>query len=583
MAEMATTSNPNAKVPGVSPGGTPPGTVPNMGAGYKLPSVVVIDPDANPTYGQSKAINAQITGAGTGGTGTDVIVPSPVVQISSVGLAQTLGVAPGSYVPSGTTVTPATSQNSLVVAAPKASTVNTSTDNYYSFASNGKTVNVLSSQYDSWTPQQQFAYQQSQGLLPKGAQISFNADGSWGYTTPAGSSGNAAPASTVLAKYTDKDGNVNLAAALAGGVTADFLAQQGFTQPQISQAKNYNSVMTQLKPYASGSGYNIQQALADGKITVSQLQSVGFSSSVINQAETNNSIMRILNNPKNGIKTTDGYDIAKALANKNVTAADLQAVGFSAQVISQAETSNAIMAILNNPKNDLSDGKGGYYLAKALSSGKVTNADLLTAGFTQAQITAAMVPVKTIPTTNTSAKSAVTKVAGKTTASTTTAKSSVAKTVLSIVGNNLKPNYSQSELKSMYENFNPATAKDIESALIAVGNPDTYLGAKISAVGKLFTLLTSTNPVVKLKNGQYALLSKGEVDISDNPAAVAAETAESATDWDKVLDGVNEASQGARDQGINLGNMLMRTNEGITQMSPNGYLYFRFRSKSNKN
>ena len=244
----APSSNPNAKVPGASPGGTAPGTVPNMGAGYKPPSVVVIDPDANPYYGQSKAINAQITGAGTGGTGTDVIAPSPVVQISSVGLAQTLGVAPGSYVPSGTTVTPATGQNSLVVAAPKASTVNTSTDNYYSFASNGKTINVLSSQYDSWTPQQQFAYQQSQGLLPKGAQISFNADGSWGYTTPTGSKGNAAPASTVLAKYTDSNGNVNLAAALAGGVTADFLAQQGFTKQQITQAQEYNSVMTTLKP-----------------------------------------------------------------------------------------------------------------------------------------------------------------------------------------------------------------------------------------------------------------------------------------------------------------------------------------------
>ena len=130
-----------------------------------------------------------------------------------------------------------------------------------------------------------------------------------------------------------------MAAALAAGVRADFLAQQGFTQQQISQAQTYNSVMTQLKPYASGSGYDIQKALADGKITSSQLQSVGFSSSVINQAEINNSIMGILNNPKNGIKTADGYNLGVALANKNVTVADLQAVGFSAQVISQAETS----------------------------------------------------------------------------------------------------------------------------------------------------------------------------------------------------------------------------------------------------
>ena len=372
----------------------------------------VVNPDANPTYGLSKAINAQITGPGTGGTGTDVLAPSPVVQISSAGLAKTLGVAQGSYVPSGTTVTPATGQNSLVVAAPKASTVNTSTDNFYTFSGNGKTINVLSSQYNSWTPQQQFAYQQSQGLLPKGAQISFNSDGSWGYTTPSGSGGNAAPASTVLTKYTttnaDGSQSVNLAAALAAGVRADFLAQQGFTQQQISQAQTYNSVMTQLKPYASGSGYDIQKALADGKITSSQLQSVGFSSSVINQAEINNSIMGILNNPKNGIKTADGYNLGVALANKNVTVADLQAVGFSAQVISQAETSNAIMAILNNPKNGLTDGKDGYYLTKALASKAVTNADLLAAGFTQAQIDGTAAPAVT-----SSASSAKVAVSGR--------------------------------------------------------------------------------------------------------------------------------------------------------------------------
>ncbi len=54
------TSNPNAKVPGASPGNPSPGTVPNLGAGYKPPSAVVIDPDANPYYGQSKATNGEL-------------------------------------------------------------------------------------------------------------------------------------------------------------------------------------------------------------------------------------------------------------------------------------------------------------------------------------------------------------------------------------------------------------------------------------------------------------------------------------------------------------------------------------------
>ena len=389
------TSNPNAKVPGASPGNPSPGTVPNLGAGYKPPSAVVIDPDANPYYGQSKATNAQITGAGTGGTGTDVIAPSPVVQISSVGLAQTLGVTPGSYVPSGTTVTPATGQNSLVVAAPKASTVNTSTDNYYSFASNGKTINVLSSQYDSWTPQQQFAYQQSQGLLPKGAQISFNADGSWGYTTPTGSKGNAAQASTVLAKYTDSNGNVNLAAALlAGGVTADFLAQQGFTKQQITQAQEYNSVMTTLKPYTISAGTDLAAALASGKVTPQQLEDVGFSNdgpkSAIQQAEQYNALKAILNNPKNGIvDNKGGADLGKAIANGNLTTSDLIILGFNQQAVYAS-------AILVSNFGYSAKGYTTVQLQQVVSSGKITKADLISAGFDKTTVDSLSNPTSTV-------------------------------------------------------------------------------------------------------------------------------------------------------------------------------------------
>ena len=40
------------------------------------------DPDANPTYGESKAINEQITGPGTGGIGTDAMTDPDAVVLS---------------------------------------------------------------------------------------------------------------------------------------------------------------------------------------------------------------------------------------------------------------------------------------------------------------------------------------------------------------------------------------------------------------------------------------------------------------------------------------------------------------------
>ena len=54
----------------------------------------------------------------------------------------------------------------------------------------------------------------------------------------------------------------------------------------------------------------------------------------------------------------------------------------------QSQINAGIMAILNNPKNGLTDGKGNYDIAKALSQKNVTQADLLEAGFTQDEINA---------------------------------------------------------------------------------------------------------------------------------------------------------------------------------------------------
>jgi hypothetical protein len=438
-------------------------------------------------------------------------------------------------------------------------------------------ISVSKAAYDASTPAQQLAIQIQVGNIPKGATIPKSAivNGVWNgqYTVP-GNNTVQSSGPTPISKYTttnaDGSQSVNLAAALAGGVTADYLIQQGFTKQQITQAQEYNSVMTTLKPYTTSAGTNLAAALASGKVTPQQLEDVGFDNSAggaIQTAEKCNALQAILDNPKNNIKTSNGYQINVALANKNLSVSDLTALGFQQPAISQAQAYNVILNKLGLPATTTT-----INAADAINKGVTENQWLAAFPNGKAAYKTAMVPVKTIPTTGSSSKSAATKVVSKTAPLTKTSQSvSTAKAVLSVIGNNVtgKNPYTQAELKAMYQNYQKPTGKDIENALIAIGNPDTYLGAKISAVGKLFTLLTSTNPVVKLKNGTYALMQKEEVDVSDNPAAVAAETVESTTDWDKVLDSVNEASQGARDQGVNLGNMPMRTNEGITQISPN--------------
>ena len=254
------------------------------------PKLVQSDPDANPYYGQSKAINEQITGKGTGGTGTDANQGGAPAQILSKDLAQSMGVPTGTIVPSGTLVTPSTSPNmpttivtpavgkqpaitttvtksadgtitrttdsgQVTTITPDGKTTTTSASVFpTSFKPTGNTTTDLTSlvatgaslaaieiymtqnklgynnlpqdlrnsldklgyvqpqdgegfytfipqiagapttgvgapqpiqipisQYNSWTPQQQFTFQQSIGQVPKNATIKVNDDGTWEY------------------------------------------------------------------------------------------------------------------------------------------------------------------------------------------------------------------------------------------------------------------------------------------------------------------------------------------------------------------------------------------------------------------
>lgn len=270
-------------------------------------------------------------------------------------------------------------------------------DNYYQWGSNQVTV----AQYNSWTPAQQFTYLQSIGQL-KGASLVVNNDGTWGYTSPNAS--NASNTPTVLDKYTNSDGTVNLSAALAGGVTASWLVQNGFQQSDIQKAQAYNIVNSVLKPNNNGT-YNandIAAAISSGKLTQAQVDLV-FEKQTPVQITVDPNIAKtiaILNKSYGTTDTTNfgvirqaegiSYDIQKALTDKAVTPQQLIAVGFDPTVVANAETVSSIMAILNNPKNGLGSTNGQFTTAQlqdALNKGLVTKDDLVLVGFDRSMVT----------------------------------------------------------------------------------------------------------------------------------------------------------------------------------------------------
>ena len=130
------------------------------------------------------------------------------------------------------------------------------------------------------------------------------------------------------------------------------------------------------------------------------------------------------------------------------------------------------------------------------------------------------------------------------TTSTTTTNTGKGSSLLSVIKSLINPNYTQAELQQMYENYKAPTIKDVENAIKTLGDPRnvTNIGAKVSALSSLWNAFTSTNPVAKFKNGHYAYIAKGIAEASDNAVSQAADITETATDWDRVMDTVqNEA------------------------------------------
>ena len=203
-------------------------------------------------------------------------------------------------------------------------------DNYYEWTSNGKASDVTVNQWNSWTPQQQFTYLQSIGQIDAKSTLVINKDGTWGYTQPsnAGAIISTVPSSTVLAKYTDNNGNIDIGKALVGGVTVDYIIQHTSANlSDIKKAQTNNKVNSVLTPNKDGT-YNtsdINAAITSGKLTQAdvnavfgiqpaQTQSVTISGVNFNAAGTQSmgSIPAALkNNPANNIPanaTITGFD-----------------------------------------------------------------------------------------------------------------------------------------------------------------------------------------------------------------------------------------------------------------------------------
>ena len=196
--------------------------------------------------------------------------------ILSTGLAQRAGVPAGTVVPSGTVV----DDNGLHLPNVPVVAPVMPGSTYYEFQNNkGGATQVSVEQYNGWTPQQQFAYQMSIGIIPLSASLVVNADGTWGYTESeiATAITSGGKDTGVLARYTNPDGTIDIQAALAGGVTADYiLSNTQASASDVKLAQAINAVNSVLKANKDGT-YNtddINAAVASGKLTQSDVDTV---------------------------------------------------------------------------------------------------------------------------------------------------------------------------------------------------------------------------------------------------------------------------------------------------------------------
>ena len=228
----------------------------------------------------------------TGGDGVQSVINlraqnAGVAAINS-GAASTVTVTPKGDVTTVTTTPDTTKPGTNVTNTGKASATDTGVnvtvpvpsttpvtedDDAYVFTNaNNKEIEVKTSEYDSWTPAQQLAWQTSQGLISQSTPAAIpgtNHDGSVADSTGKNTG--------VLARYTNSDGTIDIQAALKGGVTADYiLSNTQASASDVKLAQAINAVNSVLKANKDGtySSDDINAAVASGKLTQSDIDTV---------------------------------------------------------------------------------------------------------------------------------------------------------------------------------------------------------------------------------------------------------------------------------------------------------------------
>ena len=205
----------------------------------------------------SRALNAGAAAINSGAASTVTVTPKGDVTTVTTTPDTT---KPGTNVTNTGTASATDTGVKVTVPVPSTTPVTEDDDAYVFTDANNKEIEVKTSEYDSWTPAQQLAWQTSEGLINSKPPVN----------TPSYVPDSTGKDTSVLARYTNSDGTIDIRAALAGGVTADYITQHtGASLSDISTAKAINKVNSVLKANKDGT-YNtddIKAAVSSGKLT----------------------------------------------------------------------------------------------------------------------------------------------------------------------------------------------------------------------------------------------------------------------------------------------------------------------------
>ena len=211
-----------------------------------------------------RAQNAGVAAINSGAASTVTVTPKGDVTTVTTTPDTT---KPGTNVTNTGTASATDTGVKVTVPVPSTTPVTEDDDAYVFTDAKNNQVEVKTSEYDSWTPAQQLAWQTSEGLINSKPPVN----------TPSYVPDSTGKDTGVFAKYTNSDGTIDIGKALAAGVTATFIAQN--TQASASDIKTaqaINKVNSVLKANKDGT-YNtdaINAAVASGKLTQSDVDTV---------------------------------------------------------------------------------------------------------------------------------------------------------------------------------------------------------------------------------------------------------------------------------------------------------------------